>query len=126
MYRIDPVCSNMYSNIDAGSTWNNLVNTGIVHPTGVLVVPFISSTVTGFGDFQWKSPFDSAPATTSPISLTNFQVTVGGQNVLQSTLFSTYENFITQVNLAEQSTSSDFGVATGLNQPYWEWSRLLL
>ena len=118
------ICSNMYSNIGVGSTWNNLVNAGIVHPTGILCVPFIASTAPGFGDFQWKSCFDSAPATTSPISLTNFQVTVGGQNILQSTLFSTYENFISQVNLAEQLTSSDFGVATGLiNQPYWEWSR---
>ncbi len=45
-------------------------------------------------------------------------------HILASTLFSTYENFISQVNLAEQLTSSDFGVSTGLiNQPYWEWSR---
>jgi hypothetical protein len=29
-----------------------------------------------------------------------------------------------QVNLAEQLTSADFGVSTGLiNQGYWEWSR---
>ena len=49
---------------------------------------------------------------------------VGGQNILVSTVFSTYENFISQVNLAEQLTSSDFGVSTGLfNQSYWEWSR---
>jgi hypothetical protein len=47
---------------------------------------------------------------------------VGGSNVLQSTLFYTYENFLEQVNLAEQLTSSDFGVSTGLiSQGYWEW-----
>ena len=35
-----------------------------------------------------------------------------------------FENFIEQVNLAEQLTSADFGVSTGLiNQGYWEWSR---
>ena len=74
--------------------------------------------------YQWKSPFDSCPATTSPVSLTNLQVSVGGQNILQSNLFYTYENFIEQVNLAESMTSSDFGVSTGLfNQSYWEWSR---
>ena len=39
---------------------------------------------------------------------------VGGQNVLQSTLDMTYENVLQQVNLAEQLTSSDFGVSTGL------------
>ncbi len=32
------------------------------------------------------------------------------QNVLNSTLSMTYENFLEQVNLAEQLTSSDFGV----------------
>jgi len=41
-------------------------------------------------------------------------VGVGGQNILNSTLNMTYENFLQQVNLAEQLTSSDFGVSTGL------------
>jgi hypothetical protein len=50
----------------------------------------------------------------SPLSLTNLQVAIGGQNVLNSTLNMTYENFSEQVNLAEQLTSSDFGVSTGL------------
>ena len=36
----------------------------------------------------------------------------------------TYENFLQQVNEAEQWTSSDFGVATGLiSQGYWEASK---
>ena len=36
----------------------------------------------------------------------------------------TYENFLEQVNLAEQLTSSYFGVSTGLiNQGYWETSK---
>ena len=36
----------------------------------------------------------------------------------------TYENFLQQVNLAEQLTSSDLGVSTGLiNQQYWEMSK---
>ena len=117
--------SNQYNNIAANSSFNQLINSGIVHPTGLLIVPFIGSQPNvGFGDSQWKSPFDTAPATTSPCSLTNLSVSVGGSNVLQSTLFYTYENFLEQVNLAEQLTSSDFGVSTGLiSQGYWEWSR---
>ena len=52
------------------------------------------------------------------------QVSIGGQNVLNSTLNMTYENFLEQVNLAEQLTSSDFGVSTGLiSQAYWEMSK---
>ena len=57
-------------------------------------------------------------------SLTNLQVAVGGQNVLNSTLNMTYENFLRQVNLAGKLTSSDFGVSTGLiSQGYWEASK---
>jgi hypothetical protein len=117
--------SNQYNNIPASSSFNQLINSGIVHPTGCLIVPMIGSQPNvGFGDSQWKSPFDTCPATTSPCSLTNLSVSVGGSNVLQSTLFYTYENFLEQVNMAEQLTSSDFGVSTGLiNQGYWEWSR---
>jgi hypothetical protein len=117
--------SNQYNNIGANSSFNQLINSGIVHPTGILIVPFIGSQAgIGFGDSQWKSCFDTCPATTSPCSLTNLSVSVGGSNVLHSTLFYTYENFLEQVNLAEQLTSSDFGVSTGLiSQGYWEWSR---
>ena len=50
----------------------------------------------------------------SPVSLTNLQVAIGRQNVLNSTLNMTYENFLQQANLAEQLASSDFGVSTGL------------
>jgi hypothetical protein len=68
--------------------------------------------------------FDTCPATLAPLSLIDLQVTVGGQNVLQSTLNMTYESFLQQVNLAEQLTSSDFGVSTGLiSQGYWEASK---
>ena len=60
----------------------------------------------------------------SPLSLTNLQVSIGGQNVLNSTLNMTYESFLEQVNFAEQLMSSDFGVSTGLiNQGYWEMSK---
>ncbi len=62
--------------------------------------------------------------TVSPLSLTNLQVGIGGQNVLNSTLNMTYESFLEQVILAEQLTSSDFGVSTGLiSQGYWEASK---
>lgn len=116
------VLSNQFSGIGANNTFNQLLNAGITHPTGLLIVPYIGSTTTdGFGDFQWKSPFDTCPATSSPCSLTNLQVSVGGVNMLQSTLYYNYEHFIEQINLAEQLTSSDFGVSVGLfNQLYWE------
>ena len=117
--------TNQYNNTSAGGTFNQLINSGVVHPVGMLIVPFISSQqANGFGDFQWKSPFDSCPATSSPCSLTNLQVSVGGVNQLQSTLNYGYENFIEQINLAEALTSGDMGVTCGLiSQQFWETFR---
>jgi hypothetical protein len=119
--------SNIYNNIGAGNAFNSLINSGIVHPTACLIVPFLGANPAadgGFGDYQFKSPFDSCPATTSPCSITNLQVAIGGQNILQSNLFYNYEHFISQVNVAESLTSSDIGLSTGLfNQKYWESSR---
>ena len=66
--------TNSYNNITSGTSFDSLINSGI----------------------------DTCPATIAPLSLTNLQVSVGGQNVLQSTLNMTYENFLDQVNLAEQ------------------------
>ena len=117
------VTSSICPNIQAGSNYSQLINAGIVHPVGILLVPFLSNT-SAFGDVQWKSPFDSCPATTCGIPLLNLQVNVGGTNMLQSNLFTNYENFISQVNLAESFTSADFGVSCGLlNQSWWEFSR---
>ena len=120
------ILANQYNNIGAGNSFNQLVNSGIVHPTAILIVPYISSQLTGaFSDYAWKSPFDTCPATGHPISLINLQVSVGGVNQLQSTLNYNYENFIEQVSLAEQLTSSDFGVTVGLfNQQFWEMSKM--
>ena len=116
--------TNQYNNTSAGGNFNQLINSGVIHPTGILIVPFISSQQAGLGDFAWKSPFDTAPTTGHPISLTNLQVSVGGVNQLQSTLYYSYENFIEQINLAEALTSSDFGITCGLiNQSYWETFR---
>ena len=71
--------TNSYNNITSNiiviiltsrTLFNALVNSGIVHPTAVLICPFIGSeTNTGFGDSQWKSPIDTCPATLVPLSL---------------------------------------------------------
>lgn len=116
------IISNQYNNTGASGTFNQLINSGIVHPTGVLIVPFISSTVAeGILDYQWKSPLDSCPSTTAPISLTNLQVSVGGTNILTSTLSYGFENFIQQVSMADTLTSADFGISCGLfSQQWWD------
>ena len=63
--------------------------------------------------------------TTSPISLTNIQVSVGGTNQLANVLSYTYEDFLHQVMLYEKINSSDLGLSCGLiNQVAWENSRM--
>ena len=72
--------TNNYPAVAAGGNLNQLINSGdIVHPTGVLIVPFLGAETGnngGLGDSQWKSPFDTCPCTTSAVSLTNLQVSV--------------------------------------------------
>ncbi len=73
--------------------------------------------------FAFKSPFDTVPGDGHPLSLTNLQVAIGGQNVLQSVLNYNYETFLEQIMYAEQLTSPDFGVSTGLfDASFWNYN----
>ena len=119
------VLTNQYNNITAGGNFNQLISSGIVHPTAVLIVPYVSSQASfSFGDFAWKSPFDTVPGDAHPLSLTNLQITIGGQNVLQSVINYNYEAFLEQVMYAEQLTSADFGITTGLfDASFWNYNR---
>jgi hypothetical protein len=47
--------TNSYNNITSGSSFDHLVNSGIVHPTAVLICPFIGAVAnSGFGDFSME------------------------------------------------------------------------
>ena len=119
------ILTNQYNNIPSAGNFNQLISSGVVHPTAILIVPYIS-TAAGFsyGDFATKSPFDTVPGDSHPISLTNLQVSIGGQNVLQSVLNYNYETFLEQIVYAEQLTSADFGVTTGLfDSAFWNNNR---
>ena len=122
---------NQYTGIATSGTFSQLIQSGIKNPIGILIVPMISSTQpiavggAAFGYSQWASPYDTFPSTYSPLSLTNLQVTLGGQNVLNTTLYYTFESFLEQIQLAESLTSSDIGISVGLiNQSWWEANRV--
>ena len=107
-------------------TCSSIVSVGINHPTSVLLVPFIASNSTSLlMDYQWKSPCDTFPDTTSSLSITNLQVSVGVQNHLQTTLDYNHDNFISQVsNVEELVSAQDYGLSNGLfSQQWWEWSK---
>ena len=81
--------------------------------------------MTQLGFSQYGSPYDTCPATYAPISLTNLQVSLGGQNVMNTSMYYTYENFLQQVALSESLTSADIGISAGLvSQSWWEMNRV--
>jgi hypothetical protein len=123
------IITNQYSNIPVSGGFSSLIQSGVKNPIGIAIFPFISTatpqqagSATLMGFSQWGSPQDTCPATFGSASLTNLQVQLGGQNVLQGTqLFYTYENFLEQILLKDKLTSSDLGIGCGLiSQQWWE------
>ena len=122
------VLTNTFAGITAGSTGSFLVQSGVSSPRGLLIIPFVSSSVYGAAASmtttvfsQMQSPFDTAPATNGPLSLTNLQVSIGGVNVLAQTISYGYEEFLQQVMIYEKINGADVGLSCGLiNQAYWE------
>ena len=119
------VLSSNYTNITAGSSYNQLVQSGVRNIKGILIIPFISATVNGAMNganpfATYSSPFDTSPNTT-PISLTQLNVMVGGVNQMQNYYNYTYEDFVQQVSLYEKINSADLGLSCGLiSQAMWE------
>ena len=114
-------------NTSAGGTIDKTISSSILNPIGLVIVPFVSkaatssllSTALGFG--QYESPWDTAPNTNGPLSLTDISVSLGGKKIANEVLNYTYENFLHQVSLAETLTSTDIGLNCGLiNQEFWE------
>jgi len=127
------VLSNVFSNISAGATYNQLVQSGVRNIKGVLITPFISQAThgalnTGANAFAnpiipfapYQSPFDTGPNTT-PMSLTQLNVSIGGKNELMNFYSYTYENFVQQINAYDKLNSGDMGLSCGLiSQSMWE------
>ena len=130
----ESVITNNYNAIAAGTSFSQLIQSGIRAPLGLLVVPCIASTVsanvsaTVQGFSQWGSCFDTFPATFAPcLSLTNFQVTLGGVQVFQGTgsLNYGFEQFIEQISSARDTTAGTLGFSVGLiNQKWWESNKV--
>ena len=129
------IYSNTYQNISAGSSFNQLVLTGISKIKGVWIVPYLSAKINGLLNegapannvpnimsfSQYASPMDSCPATNAPLSLTNLNVAIGGQNVFQNNQFYTFSNFMENICLYDKINASDFGLSCGLiSQQDWE------
>ena len=116
---------NQINNVSAGSSYSALLQSGIVNPYALIMIPYISSQQAGIGCYQWQSPFDTAPATGAPIILQNLQVQMGSVNILSNPYYYGFEDYITQFTTAEALTSSDIGVSNGLiTKEWWEMNRM--
>ena len=124
---------NQYNGITSGSTFSNLIQSGIRACRGIWIIPFQSSTTNGVINTtvlstantvstfaQYLSPFDSAPGTNGPFSIVNLMVSLGGQNILNNVLSFTFENFLEQVAMYEKLCGADLGLSNGLfNEAMW-------
>jgi len=116
---------NQINSVSAGGNYSQLIQSGITNPYALIIVPYISSTTTGMSGYQWQSPFDTCPATGSPCILSNLQVQLGGQQVLNSAYYYGFEDFVTQFVNCESLSSADFGVGVGvINKEWWDLNRI--
>jgi hypothetical protein len=124
---------NQYNSVPANGTFASLIQSGIRNPLALVCIPLISSSQTtlvsgtnALGFSQYQSPYDTCPATTSPISLTNFQVSIGGQAVFKSgPMQYSWENFVENVQLADSVVPGLSPASCGIfTQQFWEASRV--
>jgi hypothetical protein len=117
--------------VGIGSQIDKIITSSIKNPIAVVIIPYLAKNLAGnaigtaLPFAQYESPYDTAPATGAPLSLTNISITLGGIKVANEVLNYTFENFLHQVSLAETIASSDIGLNVGLiNQEYWESNRV--
>lgn len=110
------------NNIGSPSSYSSIIQSGITNIKGVVIVPLISSAVSGYN--QYLSPVDTCPGTFAPLSLTQLNVQIGGTNVLNVPLQYSFETFAEQITNWENIVS-DFAMPVGLmTASYWQNNRV--
>lgn len=149
---------NTLTGITSGSNYSQLIQSGVRAIKTVFIIPFISASVgvapsTGYGNYGQSScikqadnsdgtvavyptipfspllsPFESSTSNTGPISLTNINVQIGGQNVNQYLYSYTAQNFMEQIVEYNKINSGDCGISNGLYSSYYwnQYSRIYI
>jgi len=117
---------NTYTAISANGNFSQLIQSGVRNIKSVIVFPLISSSILGFN--QSSSCFDPCGGLgTSPLSLLNFQVSLGGVQQLYSTLNYDFENFIEQMSIYNKGSINEYGVESGLlSYEWWQSNRVYM
>jgi len=114
--------------VGATGTFNQLLTNGQEGLKYVVCIPFATPGAANAGVFTnvsiptYQSPFDTAPATTRPLSqISQFNVQVGGKNIFQRSFDYTFENFINEMAAINAiNGGASVGIASGLIGQY-EW-----
>lgn len=120
--------SNQINNIGINASYSALIQSGVSNVVAVVMIPFLSNANTATfipvnSPPQWGNPYDAGTGFCG--SLTNLQVSVGGRNMLDTSLSYTFDNFMFNVAIYEQLTGSELGWSNGLfNRKYWEANRV--
>ena len=113
--------TNTITGVNQGASFSQLIQSGLTNPVAVVIIPYVATSILGFPSLT--SPYNPSVIGDN-LSITNLQVTVGGVNQLNNTLFYNFESFITQVGIYEQTSGNDFGVNVGLlDQNKWTMGR---
>jgi hypothetical protein len=116
---------NQYSAITAGGNFSQIIQSGITNAYALLIVPLIATTAQN-NHTQYGSPYDTSPATFSPLQVSNLSVQLGGVQVYQQAYQYSFEHFLTQINNNESPVAGDFGLGTGLvSRAWWENNRFI-
>lgn len=109
------VTSFQVNNISAGGVFNSLLSNGLPNPKRLIILPFQSTTMTPAVISPLLSPFDTAPATTTPmVSLTQLNVQVAGRNVWASNAIYDYEDFMHELSETGLNGGKTTGLSSGL------------
>jgi hypothetical protein len=104
------------ADVQNNASFNAILTNGILNPQKLVIIPFVNGNSNGATVFdEFRSPFDSAPATTGPlISLTNFQVQVSGKNMFDHPVNYDFEMFANEVAKSGINGASTTGLSSGL------------
>jgi hypothetical protein len=123
--------------ITGGNTFQQLISNGLSGVRRIIAIPFLSSTTNGVnatattGFSTLASPFCESPGCGGDlISLTQCQVQVAGNNIVEMSSIYTYENFLEQLLLSASSglngnQPASYGLVSGLmDQRQWNQHRV--
>ncbi len=79
-------------NVQPGANVNQQLASNLTNMKGVVVIPQLAQSFLGVRADQ--SPFDSNPATSSPLSLYNFNISLSNKNVYQANQLYSFESLM--------------------------------